>query len=174
MLFFSHQKPTQKLPLISRGCGHQNANINIIKQVGFFSAATIRCVRLWICSLSNTLEMVSCNCEYNPSSKNSVSLLSSLVSTVERAQVDEGEYFTSTTEFATVEEKTEIIVEERKLREEEVCRTPEIPPPQTITEREDDWLVLLDVVPRESSYVPPGTANIPCTASLLYQSKCLS
>lgn len=78
--------------------------------------------------------------------------------------MDEGEYFTSKTEFRTVEEKTETI-EERKIREEEVWRTPEIPPPpQTITDRDDDWLVLLDVIPRETPYVPPGIAEIPCAA----------
>lgn len=91
-----------------------------------------------------------------PTFKDSVSLLS-LVTTVERAQVDEGEYFTSKTEITTVEEETEIIVEERKIREEEVWRIPEIPPPQTITERRD-------VIPRETPYVPPGIAKIPCAA----------
>ncbi|XP_039662864.1 titin-like isoform X6 [Perca fluviatilis] len=79
------------------------------------------------------------------------------VTTVERTQVDEGVYFTSETEITTVEEKTEIIVEARQTREEEVWRVPEIPPPQTITERDDDWFVLLDAVPRETSYVPPVT-----------------
>ncbi|XP_022617645.1 uncharacterized protein LOC111234028 isoform X1 [Seriola dumerili] len=77
------------------------------------------------------------------------------VTTVEHAQVDKGEYVISKTEITTVEEKTEIIVEERKIREEEAWHAPEIPPQQTITERDDDWFVLLDVVPRETSYVPP-------------------
>ncbi|XP_078109293.1 uncharacterized protein LOC144519766 isoform X4 [Sander vitreus] len=79
------------------------------------------------------------------------------VTTVERTQVDEGEYFNSQTEITTVEEKTEIIVEARQTREEEIWRVPEIPPPHTITERDDDWFVLLDAVPRETSYVPPVT-----------------
>ncbi|XP_070690933.1 uncharacterized protein [Pempheris klunzingeri] len=79
------------------------------------------------------------------------------VTPVERAQVDEGGYATSKTEITTVEEKTEIIVEERKIREEEVWSLPEIPPPQTTTERGDDWYLLLDVIPRETSYVPPVT-----------------
>ncbi|XP_070821751.1 uncharacterized protein [Chaetodon trifascialis] len=78
------------------------------------------------------------------------------VTAVERAQVDEGEYFTSTTES---EEKTEMIVEERKVREEEVWSVPEIPTPQTLTERDDDWFVLLDVIPRETPYVPPVTVR---------------
>ncbi|XP_032374160.1 uncharacterized protein LOC116690995 isoform X12 [Etheostoma spectabile] len=77
------------------------------------------------------------------------------VTTVERAQVGEGEYFTSETEITTVEEKTQIIVEARQTREEEICCVPEIPPPQTITERDDHWFVLLDAVPRETSYVSP-------------------
>ncbi|XP_034731199.1 uncharacterized protein LOC117946871 isoform X6 [Etheostoma cragini] len=79
------------------------------------------------------------------------------VTTVERAQVGEGEHFTSETEITTVEEKTQIIVEAGQKREEEVCFVPEIPPPQTLTERDDDWFVLLDAVPRETSYVPPVT-----------------
>ncbi|XP_075964993.1 uncharacterized protein LOC142969175 isoform X11 [Anarhichas minor] len=79
------------------------------------------------------------------------------VATVERAQVDEGEYLTSQTEITTYEERTEIVVEERTMREEEVWRVPEIPPPQTVMERDDDWFVLLDVVPRETPYVPPVT-----------------
>ncbi|KAM6936089.1 uncharacterized protein PEZ65_006329 isoform 2-T2 [Lycodopsis pacificus] len=79
------------------------------------------------------------------------------VATVERVQVDEGECLTSQTEITTYEERTEIVVEERTMREEEVWRTPEIPPPapQTVMERDDDWFVLLDAVPRETPYVPP-------------------
>ncbi|XP_042345174.1 uncharacterized protein LOC121945189 isoform X7 [Plectropomus leopardus] len=77
----------------------------------------------------------------------------------ERAQVvDEGEYFSTQSKIETVEEKTEIIVEERQIKEEEVRRILQIPPPQTIIERVDDWFLLLDVVPIESSYVPPVAA----------------
>uniref|UniRef100_A0A3Q3IH89 SAB domain-containing protein n=1 Tax=Monopterus albus TaxID=43700 RepID=A0A3Q3IH89_MONAL len=78
-----------------------------------------------------------------------------LVTTVEHAQVDEGEYFTSKTEIATVEKKIESIAEERQIREEEVYGAPEISPSQMVTEREDDWFVLLDVILRETPYVPP-------------------
>ena len=73
--------------------------------------------------------------------------------------MDKGQYFTSTTEFI----KVETIVEERQIREEikeEKRRTPEIPPPQSTTERDDDWFVVLDVVPRETLYVPPGITKI--------------
>lgn len=94
--------------------------------------------------------------------KVSVSLLSSLVTTVEYARVDKGEYVTPKSEITTVEERTEIIIEQREqreMKEEDTWRAPEIPPPQTITERDDDWFLLWDVVPRETSYVPPGTAK---------------
>lgn len=96
-----------------------------------------------------------------PTFKDAVSLLSSLVTTMERA---EGEYFTSKTEITTVEEKTEIVIEVRKIREEEVWHIPEIPPPQTTTERDDDWFVQLAVIPREMPHVPPGTGKIPSAA----------
>ncbi|XP_035485046.1 uncharacterized protein LOC118302716 isoform X8 [Scophthalmus maximus] len=74
------------------------------------------------------------------------------VTSVELARVDKGEHFISKTEITAVE-KTEIIMEEKIMRGEEVQR--EIPPPSTITDRDDDWFVLLDVVPRETLYVPP-------------------
>nr|XP_040021534.1 uncharacterized protein LOC120810753 isoform X7 [Gasterosteus aculeatus aculeatus] len=77
------------------------------------------------------------------------------VTTAERAQVDEGENFSSKSEISTFEERTET-VEETTVRGG-VWRVPEIPPPQTIMERDDDWFVWLDVVARETSYVPPVT-----------------
>ncbi|XP_042281134.1 titin-like isoform X2 [Thunnus maccoyii] len=79
------------------------------------------------------------------------------VTLVERVEVDEGRYFISKTEVTTVEDVGGVMVEERTIREEEIRHIPEIQPPHTITEREDDWFVLLDVVPRETSYVPPVT-----------------
>ncbi|XP_071372176.1 uncharacterized protein [Centroberyx affinis] len=79
------------------------------------------------------------------------------VAMVERAQMDAGAHFTSEIEITTVVEKRDVLVEERKISEEEERRVPEIPPPQTVRERDDDWFVLLDVVPRETSYVPPVT-----------------
>lgn len=67
----------------------------------------------------------------------------------------------------------EVVVEERKIIEEAPRHLQEIPQQpvrerdddtfvQPVKERDDDWFVLLDVVPRETSYVPPGTSNIPC------------
>ncbi|XP_030013889.1 uncharacterized protein LOC115435549 isoform X3 [Sphaeramia orbicularis] len=77
------------------------------------------------------------------------------VPSVERPRVDQESYVISTTKIITVEEKREIIVEERKIKEDGVRGVPEITPPQTVTERVDDWFVLLDVVPKEMLYVPP-------------------
>lgn len=85
--------------------------------------------------------------------------MSQLVTTVEHAQVDEGEYFTSKTEFRTAEEKTENL-EERTIREEEVRRRLEIAPP----DRDDDGFVLLDAIPRETPSGLPGIAKIPGAA----------
>ncbi|KAM8868819.1 uncharacterized protein AB9W97_016473 isoform 7-T9 [Spinachia spinachia] len=72
------------------------------------------------------------------------------VTTVESAQMDENENFTSTSEVSTFKEKTETTMRG-------VWRVPEIPPQHTIMERDDDWFVWLDVVARETTYVPPVT-----------------
>ncbi len=89
-------------------------------------------------------------------------LLTLLLSVIlkERAQVD-AESFVSVA-GAAAEEIREVVVEEKKIIEE----APQVPqPPVTVKEREDDWFVLLDAIPREAPYVPPGTVTIPCTAS---------
>ncbi|XP_053287728.1 uncharacterized protein LOC128448899 isoform X3 [Pleuronectes platessa] len=79
---------------------------------------------------------------------------------VEHALVEKGECFISKPETTAVLEKTEIIIEERIIREEQAWSAPEIPSPQTITDREDDWFVLLDVIPRETPCVPPVSVVI--------------
>ncbi|XP_062421474.1 uncharacterized protein LOC119198074 isoform X3 [Pungitius pungitius] len=76
--------------------------------------------------------------------------------TTVRAQVGGRENFTSKFEISTFKEKTETKVEETTSRGG-VWRVPEIPPPHAIMERDDDWFVWLDVVARETSYVPPVT-----------------
>lgn len=91
-------------------------------------------------------------------------LPSSLVSAMEGAQMDEDTYLISAAEMTIVEKKTEIKVEEGKIREEEVQAAPDISPPQSLIERDDDWFVLLDVIPRQTSYLPPGIVNLPCAA----------
>lgn len=97
---------------------------------------------------------------FAPVLKDSLYLLSSLVTTLERIQVDEGEYLTSKIKIAAAEEKMQSIVDERQIKELEVSRAPEIAPAQTITES-DDWFVFLDVVPKETPYVPRGIAKTP-------------
>ncbi|XP_041648442.1 uncharacterized protein LOC121513033 isoform X2 [Cheilinus undulatus] len=100
-----------------------------------------------------------------------------VVVTVEQTQEHEGEYFTSATEITTLaekteitilgekteistfEKKTEIVVEEKKVKEDEIWRTAEIPPPQMTIEKDDDWFVVLDVVPRVTPYIPPVTVK---------------
>lgn len=101
-------------------------------------------------------------------------LLSLLISVTLRGrdQMDE-ESFVSVVETAAHEEIREVVVvEERKIIEEAPRRLQEVLQPLvTVTERDDDWFELLGDVPRKTSYVPPGIAEIPCYASQLYQSK---
>ena len=68
---------------------------------------------------------------------------------------------------AAEEEIREVVaIEEQKIIEEAPTQLQDIPQ-QPVTDREDDWFVLLDVVPRDTSYVPPG--KIPRPATRLYQ-----
>nr|XP_046256671.1 uncharacterized protein LOC124065372 isoform X14 [Scatophagus argus] len=86
------------------------------------------------------------------------------VTTVERAQVDEvtmeerntmdAESFVSVVGTAVSEEIREEVAEEGKIIEEVPRRFKEIPQ-QPVTDKDDDWFVLLDVAPRETSFVPP-------------------
>lgn len=85
----------------------------------------------------------------------------------------DAESFVSVVGTAADEEIREVVAEERKIIEEAPRHLEEIPQ-QPVTNRDDDWFVLLDIVPRETSYVPPGITKLPCTTSQLYQSKQLS
>ncbi|XP_029360050.1 titin homolog isoform X2 [Echeneis naucrates] len=77
------------------------------------------------------------------------------VTTMDYAQVDKEKYDISKAEITAGEEKTEIIFQEKDVRE--VWYAPEISTRQTITDRADDWFVLLDVFPRVAvPYVPSG------------------
>ncbi|XP_067093386.1 titin-like [Osmerus mordax] len=51
------------------------------------------------------------------------------------------------------EERREVVPEEREIPQEQA--RPQMIHPQPVREMEDDWFVLLDVIPREPSYVPP-------------------
>ena len=70
----------------------------------------------------------------------------------------EDESLVSVVGTAADEEIQVVVVEERKIIEEaptlrEISQQP-------VTDRDDDWFELLDVVPRETTYVPPGTDKI--------------
>ncbi|XP_041843135.1 uncharacterized protein LOC121641205 isoform X3 [Melanotaenia boesemani] len=68
------------------------------------------------------------------------------------------EYFSSKSEVAALVVKTEVKVEERKVRQEEVWRVPEIlQQPYVVGRVDDSWFVLLEVPPRETSYLPQVT-----------------
>lgn len=65
----------------------------------------------------------------------------------------------------------EVVAEERKIIEAAPRHLQEVPP-QPVTDREDDWFVLLNAVPRGSSYVPPGILKIsPALPHYFYQSQ---
>ena len=65
-----------------------------------------------------------------------------------------------------VEERREVVVKEIKLQEEEDTLVLETTRSQPVVERDDDWFELVDVVPEEPVYVPPGIIPIiPCSAS---------
>lgn len=60
-------------------------------------------------------------------------------------------------EVKILETVAEDVETKPELREQQ-----EVVLPQAKRETVDDWFVLLDVVPREISYVPPGIASSPC------------
>ncbi|KAM9309485.1 uncharacterized protein KZ484_025542 isoform 9-T11 [Pholidichthys leucotaenia] len=79
------------------------------------------------------------------------------VTPLDLAQVEEGEYFISGAEIVTREE-SEIKIVEKRIREAGIPEAETEPGRLPVgTERVDDWFVLLDVLPRETSYVPPVT-----------------
>ena len=57
-------------------------------------------------------------------------------------------------ETRTVESRKTVVVEEIVVQKAE-REQQEIS--QTVTQRDDDWYLLLDVVLRKTAYVPPGT-----------------
>lgn len=90
----------------------------------------------------------------------------------EQDQMD-AESFVAVVQTAAEEQRKEVVVEERNIIEEAPRPLQEIQQQpvrerddnwfvQQVKERDDDWFVLLDVVPRQTSYVPPGTSKILC------------
>ncbi|KAM4581075.1 uncharacterized protein PAE49_005741 isoform 3-T4 [Odontesthes bonariensis] len=79
------------------------------------------------------------------------------VPAAELRRIEGSEHFSSKAATVALVEKTDVIVEERQVREEGGWRAPEIPPKPAVIERVDDWFVLLHFPPRETSYAPPVT-----------------
>ena len=86
------------------------------------------------------------------------------LSLVTMVQVYPEESISAVAEMIAVESKKEVVIEDIVMQEEE-----RKPPMQFISEpkisqpvraRDDDWFLLLDVVPRETTYVPPGTHGL--------------
>ncbi|XP_031667829.1 titin isoform X2 [Oncorhynchus kisutch] len=80
----------------------------------------------------------------------------------ERIPVYPEESVSSVVELTTVEQREErrVTVMQEERRQEEV-----ILPPQPSREMDDDWFVQLDVVPRETSYIPPVAPAEPTPVS---------
>lgn len=75
----------------------------------------------------------------------------SVRASVEPTELKEGDIYSP---MATAEKKRNLM-ETEKVAEEVEVKSEILPPPQTTGERDDNWFVLLDVVPREAPYVPP-------------------
>lgn len=73
---------------------------------------------------------------------------------VEYVQVYPEESVSTVAETITVESRKEAVVKETVVQKEDRGQQKVSQP---VRERDDDWFLLLDVVPRETSYVPPGT-----------------
>ena len=76
------------------------------------------------------------------------------------------ESFVSVVKTATSEGIKEELADERSVIDVVSMRLEEIPQ-VSVTARDDDGFVELDVVPRETSYVPPGITFIPIHCSIL-------
>uniref|UniRef100_A0A3P9N334 Uncharacterized LOC103478711 n=1 Tax=Poecilia reticulata TaxID=8081 RepID=A0A3P9N334_POERE len=68
--------------------------------------------------------------------------------TIKEAQMDEGQFVP----VAEVSEDYKVVVEERQITQESPRCLKEI---QSVTERDDDWFALLDVPPRQTTYIEP-------------------
>lgn len=69
----------------------------------------------------------------------------------ERPQVSKKVQIFAVAEAVTVESRREIVTEENLKQKEDV---------KPLRERDDDWFLLLEVVPKVESYVAPGTSII--------------
>ncbi len=81
----------------------------------------------------------------------------------EYIQVYPEERISTVAETVTVVSRKEVVVEEIVLQKEDKKLPKQIIPEQKIPQPltgKDDWFLLLDVVPRETAYVPPGTHSM--------------
>lgn len=94
-------------------------------------------------------------------SYNARSLCLSSVDVAEYVPVYPEESISTVAETITVESRVEVVVDETAVQKEDRMPPKQVIPEQKISqpvrERDDEWFLLLDVVPRETAYVPPGT-----------------
>lgn len=88
----------------------------------------------------------------------------------EYVQTYPGKTISAVTKTIAVESKKEVVVEVTTVQKEErrlpTQIIPEMKVPQSVRERDDDWFLLLGVVPRETSYVAPGTHSLQTPVTL--------
>lgn len=80
------------------------------------------------------------------------------------AQVYPEESISTVAETMLLESRMEVVVEGIVVQKEDM----KLPKPiilerklsQSVIKRDDDWFLLLDVVPRETTYIPPGTHSL--------------
>lgn len=89
------------------------------------------------------------------------SLCLTLVAMAEFAQVYPEDSISTVAETIALASRSEVVVEEMredvKLSEQITLEQRTFP---SVRERDDDWFLLLDVVPRETAYTPPGTHSL--------------
>lgn len=77
------------------------------------------------------------------------------------AQVYPEDRISTVAETILLESRMEVVVEETVVQKEDVKLPKQIileqQLSQSVINRDDDWFLLLDVVPKETTYVPPGT-----------------
>lgn len=88
----------------------------------------------------------------------------SLVTMAEYVQVYPEERISTVAKTITEESGKEVVVQETVVHKEDKKLPKQIIPEQKISQpirqRDDDWFLLLDLVPRETAYVPPGTHSL--------------
>lgn len=97
-------------------------------------------------------------------SYNTCSLCLTLVTVAKYAQVYPEDSISTVVETIPLESRMEVVVEETVVQREDMKLPKQIILEQTLSqsvrERDDDWFLLQDVVPRETAYVPPGTHSL--------------